>query len=163
MANNYLKFSIELNVTPGKDGEIRDIIKQIEEINDAPEDELEDELDSMGLHPAFQSEYGKIFIDIIRNEECVNFTAVIYPNDSNSLYVYAEDSGSPESAAHLIKMLLDADLLAVPEFVVLEWAETCSKPRPGEFSGGACMISREGIEWRECAWVWASDLYRCRD
>lgn len=159
MASNYLQFSIELTVTPGKDGEIRNIIEQIELIDNATEDEL----NSMGLHPAFQSESGQEFINVLRNECALNFTSVQYSDSPKSLYLFAEDSGSPEQAACFIKMLLDANLIEVEEFTVLEWAETCSKPRPGEFSGGACMISREGITWRECAWAWASDVYRCHD
>jgi hypothetical protein len=33
------------------------------------------------------------------------------------------------------------------EQVSFSWAETCSKPRPNAFGGGACFISSDLIQW----------------
>lgn len=57
------------------------------------------------------------------------------------------ESGNLERLAQLLQMIL-LDLPADEHpFVTIEWAETCSKMRVGEFGGGACFITRDDVRW----------------
>lgn len=160
MANNYLSFSVQLAVADGKADEVQTIVKQISDfcnlLSDASHAE---ELNTAPLHPVFDSELGKNFVEYIRSNEEYYWAVVEVDALLGTLYVYSEEYGNPELVADFIKLLLDYGLIVVEEYVLLEWAETCSKPRPGEFGGGACMISRKGIEWRESNDQWAKNLY----
>lgn len=35
----------------------------------------------------------------------------------------------------------------VEEPVAIYWADTCSKPRPDEFAGGAAIVTKRRVEW----------------
>jgi hypothetical protein len=65
--------------------------------------------------------------------------------DDNYLIVYCEDSGDPEPAAFFIQRVLEHE--GSNECVLFEYAFTCSKPRAGEFGGGAAFITRDTIEY----------------
>ena len=41
----------------------------------------------------------------------------------------------------------------------MEWAETCSKPRIGEFGGGAFVVSKEGSHYMNTG-TWACKKIR---
>lgn len=61
------------------------------------------------------------------------------------LWIYSDEPGSPEHAAKEIqKYFSDCQ---PEEAAEMHWAHTCSKPRPNEFSGGACLITAEEIFW----------------
>ena len=62
-----------------------------------------------------------------------------------SLVVYSEEAGNIEHAAFLIYGLLrqfDSN-----ELIQLSAAFTCSSPRPDEFGGVTCWITKNGIIW----------------
>jgi hypothetical protein len=40
-----------------------------------------------------------------------------------------------------------------------EWAYTCSRPRPGEFGGGAAVVAADAIEWC-CTSDWLREMAR---
>jgi len=63
--------------------------------------------------------------------------------DAGTLYVFSEDGGGLEAAAQLVQSLLVRFDIAEP--VILEWADTCSRPRPDAFGGGAMVITRDRI------------------
>lgn len=61
------------------------------------------------------------------------------------LWIHSDETGEPSHAAKEIqKYLSDFQPEAAVE---LYWADTCSKPRPDGFSGGACLITAEEIFW----------------
>jgi hypothetical protein len=56
---------------------------------------------------------------------------------------YSEESGDPELVAVLLWKYLQA--FHPDRYIAFEYACTCSKPRPDEFSGGAYFVTAETI------------------
>ncbi|MGE0885431.1 MAG: hypothetical protein AB7P14_17935 [Blastocatellales bacterium] len=72
--------------------------------------------------------------------------------DGNELWMYAEESGNLEHVALFVQEFLAQ--FRPNEYFTLSWAETCSKPRISEFSGGAIFITAKDIEWHGAtAWI----------
>ena len=71
------------------------------------------------------------------------------------LFIYSEDNGDVESAALYLQVLLRCELVVEPDQpIILTWANTCNKPRPDEFSGGICVITKSKIYWHNAEeWV----------
>ena len=61
------------------------------------------------------------------------------------LWVYTEESGEPGRVAHLVQNFLNT--FRPQDSWSLQYACTCSKPRIGEFSGGALFVTAEKIAW----------------
>lgn len=61
------------------------------------------------------------------------------------LWLYTEESGSPERVAHLVQKFLRR--FRPNESWSLTYATTCSKPRAGEFGGGAVFVTADAILW----------------
>lgn len=61
------------------------------------------------------------------------------------LWVYAEECGSPQNVAWLIQKFLKR--FCPKKHWIMTWACTCSKPRVGEFSGGAILVTANAIRW----------------
>lgn len=62
----------------------------------------------------------------------------------DGIHLSHDESMNIDAALSFTKAVLvtfDSDLP-----VVVEWAETCSRPRSGEFGGGAAIVTKEGIE-----------------
>lgn len=85
---------------------------------------------------------------ILENPESVGFFCA---KDPKSIWISHNDSMDIENAASFVHHLVDKFDLPPIEFT---WADTCSKPRINEFSGGAVSISKEhGIEiWTPYQW-----------
>lgn len=124
MANNYLQFSVELEIAPQHQEKIKEIIT-----NQPDGDE-------------WQSE--------VSFEIC---------NGGKYLVLYADECGDPEQAADLIYQLIQEGLVKYNKYILLTWAETCSRPRPDEFCGGAFMIHKDGIELMPSPSTWAESRY----
>jgi hypothetical protein len=60
------------------------------------------------------------------------------------LWIYAEESGSPDRVAHLVQKFLRQ--FRPQESWSLTYATTCSKLALGEFGGGACFVTAGSIE-----------------
>lgn len=65
--------------------------------------------------------------------------------DSCSLWMYAEESGVAEHVALFAQEFLAR--FRPRGYFTLTWAATCSKPRIGEFSGGAVFVTATDIVW----------------
>ena len=63
------------------------------------------------------------------------------------LWIYAEESGDPDRAAHLVQKFLRR--FRPDQCWSLTYAVTCSKLRVGEFSGGGCFVSAGEIKWQD--------------
>jgi hypothetical protein len=63
------------------------------------------------------------------------------------LWFYAEESGTPDNVAWLVRKFLKQ--LRPGQCWSLTYAATCSKPRVGEFSGGAVFVTAERIKWQD--------------
>jgi len=57
-------------------------------------------------------------------------------------YFTAEESGDVEGTAQIVELFLKK--FRKKDHVIFEWAETCSKPRPDQFGGGAAIVTADG-------------------
>lgn len=72
----------------------------------------------------------------------------------DSFWFYAQECGNLDTMSEL---LLEFIRQFRPDDIIrVTWAATSEKMRIGEFSGGAVVISREGIQWMD-AGTWAKD------
>ncbi len=62
------------------------------------------------------------------------------------LWLYAEEGGEPDHVAWLIQKFLKE--FRPQECWSLTYATTCSKPRIGEFGGGAVFVTADAIKWQ---------------
>lgn len=65
--------------------------------------------------------------------------------DDDGVWFYADEFGDPDRVARVVQEFFrqcDKD-----GFFGFEWAETCSKPRVDEFSGGAVLVTADEIRW----------------
>ncbi len=65
--------------------------------------------------------------------------------EAGDLLIISDEFGSPETAADFIQEFLAAFRPA--EGIFFEWAHTATKMRPGEFGGGAAVITAAEIRW----------------
>lgn len=65
--------------------------------------------------------------------------------ETGDFLVLSEEDGSPDAAAGLIQEFLIE--FRPTEAVIFEWAHTATKMRPGEFGGGAAVITAQEIRW----------------
>jgi len=64
---------------------------------------------------------------------------------NNSFFIYSEVCGNVEALAVLLQEYLRR---FDPECCIeIEWANTCSTMRAGEFGGGACVVRATGTKW----------------
>jgi hypothetical protein len=64
---------------------------------------------------------------------------------SHYLWLYEEESCNLESPVELIHQFFKR--WRPTEYLVLSWAETCSKMRVDEFGGGECLITGDWVYW----------------
>ncbi len=84
--------------------------------------------------------------------DCLDFEWSI---KSNELWLYAEESGSPEQVAAVLEAYLAK--FNPTGVITFSWAFTCSKLRPNEFGGGAAVITAGGTTFLD-AQTWAKEL-----
>lgn len=72
--------------------------------------------------------------------------------DNSEIWFYAEEYGNVENVAELVQTFLKH--FNKTTSWVFTWADTCSKPRSGEFGGGAAYVTSNSIEyWDAYSWV----------
>ncbi len=147
MSDNYLQFSESLNSLT--DAEADWLRQQLEPVgffggreftkSDLPANLSPDDADRICL---------RVFRDLPQ-DECDDEAGFEYellsdPTLGQHLWLYAEECGRPEQVAHLIQRFLRQFRPADCWWLV--YATTCSKPRIGEFGGGAVFVTAEAIE-----------------
>lgn len=73
------------------------------------------------------------------------------------LWVYSDGSGSVAHVTAFVRAFLAR--FRPGDGWRLAWAETCSKPRPGQFGGGAAFVTAGGVEFCS-AHGWLDDRER---
>ena len=74
----------------------------------------------------------------------VEFTHIV-DRSAHTFYAYAEEYADLSPLIRLVSAFIKKFR---PDYVFkLSWADTCSKPRAGEFTGGGVVVSREGDTW----------------
>ncbi len=155
MANNYLQFSEVIPQLTTQEAEW--LRGQLEVVcvfgeNEHPEDNLPPGLerddadwigcrayrDMLGYDPNWGADVGfeYEFSQDDRDEEW-----------GQHLWLHADESGTVDRVAHLVQKFLKA--FRPDESWSLTWAVSCSKPRVGEFGGGAVFVTAEEIIWQD--------------
>jgi hypothetical protein len=80
-------------------------------------------------------------IDDLDNE--FGFVGFGHQLQEDGLWIYGEDNFDSEHAHRLVKQLVET--LDLPKIHVCSWSYTCSKPRIGDFGGGAFVVQK-GID-----------------
>jgi hypothetical protein len=84
-------------------------------------------------------------------------TVVSDPDNLDDPYVWVRDDGGEVCTLDNIVALIGIFLNVFGyEVWHMEWAETCSKQRLGEFGGGAVIVTKNGTRWLSTSeWVGA--------
>lgn len=69
----------------------------------------------------------------------------VLAGDGTDAYFYVQESGDVEEVANFVMRFLAK--FRPTEKVGFEWAEWCSKARPGEFGGGAVLVSATAVAY----------------
>ncbi len=93
----------------------------------------------------------------VHRETGMDFSGSEFHYEDGHLHVYHDDSGSGcvEVVAQIIRETLHR--FSLPNVVVIEWADTCSRPRTGEFHGGVGVITAKTEQWQN-TWDLASEM-----
>jgi hypothetical protein len=68
------------------------------------------------------------------------------------LWIYADEGGDLDRVAHLVQKFLKT--FRISECWSLTWSESCSKPRVGEFGGGALFVTAGEVKWQSsCSFI----------
>ncbi|MBF0244425.1 MAG: hypothetical protein HQL31_04040 [Planctomycetes bacterium] len=100
---------------------------RVDEIEDVLTNSPEDIQDKV----AFTSDFS---YELLRDKE-------MKPTD---IWIHSDNANVDDIAKFMFKFLCDSRPDGSLSFM---WSETCSKPRPDEFSGGGCFITSDGIQW----------------
>lgn len=148
MANNYLQFSEVIpNLTPDeevwlkqqfgliavRDGQTREIADQDDEATAGAE----------WIGPRFLQDYQDYDPSDCGPDFGYEFDDDGPSNWGRHLWVYGDEYGDPGQVAHLVQKLLGQ--FRPDHCWSLTYAETCSKLRVGEFSGGAVFVTADEI------------------
>ncbi len=152
MSNNYLEFSEVLpNLTPDEEAWLKEQLQTVHVFGDRQytEEELPEGLDTTGAdwfgirawadldpRPDYGDEFGF----------CCQFCDSESEEDwGRHLWFYTEEWGYPELVAHLVQKFLKQ--FRPGDCWSLSYAVSCSKPRVGEFGGGAVFVTADGVEY----------------
>ena len=154
MSNNYTQFSIALAV---KNAELVDsVISFVDNINEDDYETDDGEVVAVTIPSCFDEDDKDYLI------ECIDQWggAGTWQNENGELWVYAEESANLEAVTFILQKLLIADAIQgnYKDGIVITWANTCSKMRPEEFSGGACYVTKGEIHWQPDVISWIDGL-----
>ncbi|HEX3654934.1 MAG TPA: hypothetical protein VGG64_15185 [Pirellulales bacterium] len=146
MANNYLEFSEVLDQLT--EDERRWLEEQLETVfvfgdheytaQTLPSDLSEEDADWTGLRVL------RDFPDDEGGETDFEFAFYDDPENGQYLWFCANEGGDPGQVGHLVQKFLRQ--FRRDQCWSLTYATTCSKPRIGEFSGGALFVTADSVE-----------------
>ena len=153
MADNYLEFSEVIgNLTEPEEAWLKEQLQPIRAFadNEYPEDAVPAELadtepDWSGVRflrdkPDHDSQFDTLDFEYDFHDD----------HDTGGwgrhLWVYTEDWGDASNVAWLVQTFLKK--FRPDQCWSLTYATTCSKPRVGEFGGGAVFVTAEAISWQ---------------
>jgi len=152
MANHYLQFSEVLPHLTGD--EERWLRQQLEVVSLFGDQEYVKDSVPAGLDPAEAAWTGcRAYQDLDGYEPdfgeeagfSYRFSDDPHGEWGRHLWLYTDESGDLERLAHLVQKFLRA--FRPHQCWSLTYATTCSKPRVGEFGGGALFVTADNIRW----------------
>ena len=132
MANNCTLFSAELNIATSEERDwLRRAVYDPDEMSEA-------------MRVVWLREFGECLLPAVLDDDppWPDFNAAVGEGD---LWVWSMDYGDVYNVALLVQVFLarfDRD-----DRWGMEWVNTCSKPRPGEFGGGAVFVTKDEMRF----------------
>ena len=148
MANNYCQWSEYISLNNKEEADwMKDVLHLNASKYETPEDENLD--DSEVVQKILSKHFGiELSVD---DTECFPGFSHNFHNDQGA-HIYAEEFGDIGTAAIILQAFLKK--FRPNEYFSVQWADTCSKPRAGEFGGGAVFITANNLEWMHTGdWV----------
>jgi hypothetical protein len=141
VANIYVQFSeVIQSLTPAEEAWLRERLPSVsfsDRIEAAEDDELVTDDDWLGFDHEFR------------------FYDSSHPNaPGRYLWLYAMEGGEPERVAAFVQDFLRK--FRPNQCWSLTYAITCSSPRVGDFTGGACFVTADEVRWEGAA-AWAEE------
>lgn len=131
MANNYLQFS--------------------EVLDNLSTDEIKwfkfylDEMEYINANAEFRNNLISTFWkNVLDGDKYISFGFEI---DEEEICFFSEEFANVDILAQLIKHFFLENRPNGNDIFSITWAEYCDKLRPGEFGGGACVITKDNIYW----------------
>ena len=134
MANNHTLFSAMLAITAKQKAWIGKNLINRKAWEAIPDDVAED-----------KSAVKKATVLYAYYENDEGFPNFDWAFEEDGFWVSSEESGSVVDVVAVVEELLKAT--KSNKVFGIEWADTCSSPRVGEFGGGACVVTRLGAKW----------------
>lgn len=143
MADNYRQFA---EVIEGLNDEEADWLEsELENSLDACESDEERDARRAVIEQQFECDEPEYWPDF-------NWEVAREPGKKHELRVFAEDHGSVEDVAGVVRAFLRK--FRPKDSFILSWSDTCSKLRTGEFDGGAIFVTAQGVEFLQAS-AWA--------
>ena len=138
MADNYLQFSEEYSLSVAQEKWVLIRLEAMDELTDG-EEPGEKHFVLLGEELAVS----------MAEEGCFEWTL-----KEQKLWVSSDVGGNISAVATLLHLM--AARFKLQRKYTLTWSESCSKPRLGQFGGGAFVASAEGIKYMN-SWQWAEE------
>jgi hypothetical protein len=152
MANNYVQSCVVVKMASNEDAiEALRFFQQAELHVDGYEEGCE----TPEIEGAGQEEW-EVFLSAVAEYEAICFDCRLFGKE---IYLSGEEQADPEQMAYFIQFVQKHFDLNEP--ILITWAETCSKMREGEFSGGACLVHKDIIKFRDTPYEWF--INTCRE
>lgn len=137
MANNYLDFSEIIDQLTDKEKEwFKQELGVPEFIDDWPDEEFEAWCEDRNI------------------EDPCEWPGFAWEFYETRLWVYATESGNIEALTSIVQKFLAK--FRPDSYFTVTWSYTCSRPRVGEFGGGAAFVTRDEITMMD-SYDWVSD------
>jgi hypothetical protein len=142
MANNYTQMSMCIG-EEWPDEAKEDLVHVFEAI-----DSYELDLAPEWFRKEFETEHeGEDFVEYVE-DELSGYSRVIYRFEKDAqdknLYIYSDESANIEAVAQAIHAVQRHFEIEMP--ITFTFADTCSKPRVGEFGGGVVAVTKNGVQ-----------------
>jgi hypothetical protein len=135
MANNYTQASFEIPVNDEDLARLR--MRRLVDLTDGglldPDEPTNEEL--------FGDKMERVNTFLYRRD----WLGFDWDIEGPTVWFYSDESIDIEAAVTVAQILLDLD--DNDEVFATEWADTCSRPRVGEFGGGAVAFNRHRAEY----------------
>ncbi len=147
MANNYLQFSEALgNLSIVERDRLQRQLETVYVFDDKEytEDEVSDEMSAADAMWSGCRAFRDL-IDVDSGDD-TGFQCEFMEDEElgRYLWLYADQGGDPDRVAHLVQKFLRQ--FRPHDSWSLTYSTTCSKPRLGEFSGGARFVTADRVE-----------------
>ena len=155
MANNYTQFSEQIdNLTSEEEAWVREELAPTCELS---EEEFEVWRDTHPQYDQWPEDWPTFNYELHskRGWSQEQQKMVAHPDKPKDLWIYSEEYGSIEDIGEFVHAFLKK--FRPDQCFTLTWADTCSKPRIGEFGGGAVFVTADDIEWMN-TYQWVAEM-----